>query len=192
MKGNVKTRRAIARFLSGEYSIQDREDGYVNLTVEDFGTEVIPGKPKLPAFTYHVELPEGVSVSEIETNVLDLKEIDGEYAMEVNIGSTVPRLPQMERSQWMAFLTLLATFPQLALSPSLMREMAQMHHIDNQKMLEELQGIVQQMMSGQMPAPGPQGSQPGQAEMKPQAVQGGQAGGPMSLAQPGAGNIAGE
>lgn len=118
-------------------------------------------------------------------------EIEGEYQYEVNIGSILPRMPQVERSQWMAFLSLLAGFPQLLLSDRLMKQMAEMHHIEDETMLAELKRIGQQMMSGQLPTPGAQGSQAGQGESRPVSAQGGQAGGFKSLNQPGAGNITG-
>ena len=119
----------------------------------------------------------------------DYGEIEGEYEYIVNVGATLPRMPHIERSQWMAFLTLLSTFPHLMLSPNLMKKMAEMHHIEDEMMLAQLQQIAQQMMSGQLPMAGQSGSQPGQPEERPASAAGGQAGGFQSLGMPGAGNI---
>jgi hypothetical protein len=121
----------------------------------------------------------------------DYEGIEGEYEYVVNVGATLPRMPHIERSQWMAFLTLLSTFPHLMLSPNLMKKMAEMHHIEDEMMLAQLQQIAQQMMSGQLPMAGQSGSQPGQPEERPQSAAGGQAGGFKSLGMPGAGNING-
>ena len=101
----------------------------------------------------------------------------------------MPRMPHIERAQWMAFLTLLSNFPHLMLSPNLMKKMAEMHHIEDEMMLQQLQQIAKMMMSGQLPMAGNSGSQAGQPEERPQSAQGGQAGGMLSLGQPGAGNI---
>ncbi len=119
---------------------------------------------------------------------------DIDWAMDVNVGSTIPKLPQMERAQWMAFLQLIASAPQLMLSPSLLREMAQMHHIDNEQMIDELLKIGQMMQQqSQAQAGGGErpgvGSLPNVSQTNPQSVQGGQAGGPQSLMLPGAGNF---
>jgi hypothetical protein len=121
--------------------------------------------------------------------VADYDQIEGEYEYAVNVGSTVPRMPHVERSQWMAFLQLLGNFPQLLLSPTLMKRMAEMHHIEDEAMLQELSTIGQQMMSGQIPEPGASGSQAGVPGKNPQSGTGGQAGGFKSLNMPGAGNI---
>ena len=70
-----------------------------------------------------------------------------------------------------------------------MKKMAEMHHIEDEMMLAQLQQIAQQMMSGQLPMAGQQGSQPGQPEERPVSAMGGQAGGFQSLNQPGGGNL---
>lgn len=113
----------------------------------------------------------------------DYADIAGEYAYEVNVGSTIPRIPQMERSSWMAFLGLLANFPQLLLSKHLLKRMAEMHHIEDEVMLNEISDIGQKMMSGQLPMSGSSGSQPGVGEERPESASGGQAGGVQSLFQ---------
>jgi hypothetical protein len=111
----------------------------------------------------------------------DYQDIQGEYEYTVNVGATIPRMPQVERSSWMAFLTLLSSFPQLALSKRLMLKMAEMHHIEDEAMVEEVYTIAKQMISGQMPMPGQAGSQAGVSEQKQEATPGGQVGGFQSL-----------
>ena len=118
----------------------------------------------------------------------DYREINGEFEYSVNVGATIPRLPQMERSQWMAFLQLVMGMPALLTAPHFMKRMGEMFHIEDEAMIEELRQIGLQIVSGQMATPKPGGSQPGVSETKPQSVTGGQAGGPQSLALPLAGN----
>ena len=118
----------------------------------------------------------------------DYKEINGEFEYSVNVGATVPRLPQMERSQWMAFLQLIMGAPPLLTAPHFMKRMAEMFHIEDEAMVEELRQIGLKIMSGQMPMPKPGGSQAGVSETKPASVVGGQVGGPSSLMMPLAGN----
>ncbi|WP_286818755.1 hypothetical protein [Desulfobacter sp. UBA2225] len=115
----------------------------------------------------------------------DYEDIPGEYEYSVDVGSTLPKLPQMERSSWMAFLQLLAAFPQLLLSNRTLKKMSELHHIDDKAMLEELRQIGIKMMSGQLPMPGNPGSQAGVGETRPQSDQGGQVGGLQSLMQTG-------
>jgi hypothetical protein len=103
----------------------------------------------------------------------DYEEIEGEYEYSVNVGSTMPRMPQMERSSWNAFLGLLSNFPHLLMSKRLMKQMAENHHIEDEAMLEELFQIGQRIMGGQYPAPGNMGSQPGVGEDRPQSATGG-------------------
>jgi hypothetical protein len=100
----------------------------------------------------------------------DYQEIAGEYEYSINVGNSTPQLPEIERAQWMAFLSLLAGFPQLALSKSLMKSMAEMHHIYNEAMIEELHQMAKSMMSGQIPMPGQQGSQPNVTQQNPAAI----------------------
>jgi len=92
----------------------------------------------------------------------DYEEIEGEYEYSVNIGATTPRLPEIERAQWLAFLNLLASAPQLALSKRLLKHQAELHHIEDEVLIDEIYNIAVQMMSGAMPMPGTQGSVPGQ------------------------------
>jgi len=113
----------------------------------------------------------------------DYDEIEGEYAYEVNTGATLPRMPQIERASWMAFLNLLAQFPHLLLSKQLFKKMAELHHIEDEVMLEEMYNIGKQIMSGQLPMPGGGGSQPGVGEDRPVSAMGGMAGGSQSLVQ---------
>lgn len=79
----------------------------------------------------------------------DYEEIAGEFEYSVNIGATQPRLPNIERSQWLAFLQIIAGFPQFLLARRLLKKMAEMHHIEDDAMLDELFQLGQQMMSGQ-------------------------------------------
>jgi hypothetical protein len=113
----------------------------------------------------------------------DYEEIQGEFEYAVNVGATIPRMPQMERASWQAFLTLLSNFPQLMLSPTLLKEMADQHHIENEMLIQELLNIGKQISSGQIPGPGNTGSQPGVPEDRPVSAMGGQAGGIQSIMQ---------
>lgn len=105
--------------------------------------------------------------------------IDGEYQYTLNTGATTPQLPEIERAQWMAFLGLLGNAPQLALSKSLLKRSAEMHHIEDENLIEELHQIAKGMMSGQLQSPGSRGSMPGQPDMmtRPASMTGGMAAG---------------
>jgi len=104
----------------------------------------------------------------------DYDDIAGEFGYDVNIGSTIPQLPQMERTSWMAFLSLLGNFWHLMLSPTIVKKMADLHHIEDEQMVNELLKIGEKIMGGQVPAPGATGSQPGVGETRPTSSVGGQ------------------
>lgn len=97
----------------------------------------------------------------VDVRAADYEDIEGEYEYAVNVGATTPQLPEIERSQWTAFLTLVANAPQLLTSKTLLTETARMHHIENEQLVNELFDLGQKMMSGAMPVPGQQGSAPG-------------------------------
>jgi hypothetical protein len=118
----------------------------------------------------------------------DYEEINGEFEYDVNVGATIPRMPQTERASWMAFLQLVAGTPQLLLSKALLKEMASQHHIENQVLIDEVYNIGQMIMKGQLAQPGQPGSLPGITENKPETTMGGIQGGPQSLNLPLAGN----
>src|SRR3989304_10169872 len=103
--------------------------------------------------------PQGEYWELVRTN--DYEAIEGEYEYSVNVGAMTPRLPEIERAQWIAFLNLIASAPQLALSKRLLKQMSELHHIYDETLVDEIYQIAQQMMSGQLPMPGQQGSTPG-------------------------------
>lgn len=94
----------------------------------------------------------------------DYEKIDGEYEHGVTVGSTAPRLPDIERAQWIAFLSqVIVPFPHILTKPSIMKRMAEMFHIEDEASIEEFRQLGLAIMSGQMPMPGQSGGgeQPG-------------------------------
>jgi hypothetical protein len=135
----------------------------------------------------HIVGPSGAIWQLVRTE--DYGEIEGEFEYGVNVGANMPRLPQLERAQWLSFLQTLSQMPQLMLSPTLLKRMAEMHHIEDEAMLTEMVTIGKQMMSGQIPLPGRGGTPAGSGNAEPGSVTGGIAGGVKSLNLPGAGNF---
>lgn len=91
----------------------------------------------------------------------DYKEIEGEYEYSVNTGASRPRLPDVERSQWIAFLSqVVVPFPHILTAPSVLKRMAEMFHIEDDAALEEFRQIGIKIMQGTMPMPGGQGGGP--------------------------------
>jgi hypothetical protein len=117
------------------------------------------------------------------------QDINGQYQYDVNVGATMPRMPQMERSSWIAFLAFLGNNPQFLLSRRLLTKAAELHHLEDEAMIDELMTIGKQMASGQLQTPGQSGSMPNVGESRPVSAMGGQAGGAKSLEMPGAGNL---
>lgn len=91
----------------------------------------------------------------------DYREIEGEYDYSVNLGATQPRIPQIERAQWIAFMSqVVIPFPHILTAPSVMKRMAEMFGIEDDAALEEFRLLGQKIMTGLMPMPGGQGGGP--------------------------------
>jgi len=107
----------------------------------------------------------------------DYGAVEGEFEYSVNLGASQPRLPDIERSQWIAFMSqVVIPFPHILTSPSIMKRMAEMFHIEDEAAIEEFRQLGLKIMSGQMPMPGGQG---GGASDNPIAAVMGAAMGPM-------------
>ena len=102
--------------------------------------------------------PEGESWELIRT--IDYEQIHGEFEYSVNVGSTIPQLPEIERAQWMQFLSLIAQAPQLALSKTLLKRVATMHRIEDDSMIDEIYQISKAIMGGSLQQPQQMGSLP--------------------------------
>ena len=96
----------------------------------------------------------------------DYEAIAGEFQYQIDIGATRARLPHIERADFMGLLQVLASFPHIMTSPSLMKKLFEMYQIDNELILQELAKIGNQILSGQVPPPGG-GSQAGVSENNP-------------------------
>jgi hypothetical protein len=105
----------------------------------------------------------------------DYEEIEGEFEYSVNVGATLPRLPQVERAQFMAVLQVFASFPHLLTQPRLLKHILELHHIDDPLMMEQLQQLGKKILGGAVPMPGGGGSQAGVSEENPIAAMLGQA-----------------
>lgn len=91
----------------------------------------------------------------------DYQKIEGEYEYSVNLGASQPRIPQLERAQWIAFLTqVVVPMPHILTAPATMKRMAEMFGIEDEAAIEELRQLGLKMMSGQLPMPGGQGGGP--------------------------------
>ncbi len=119
----------------------------------------------------------------------DYQEINGEFEYDVNVGATIPKMPQMERASLMAFLQIIAGFPLLATDQAVLKRILEMHHLEGDSIVQGLMKIAQQqvamMQAGAAKQPG---STAGVPEAKPAAAVGGQAGGEKSLNLPLGGN----
>lgn len=109
--------------------------------------------------------PRGAEWFEISPDAY--QEIQGEYDYSVNVGATKPRIPEMQRAQWLAFMQLITQMPHILTAPNFMKRMAEMHGIEDEAALEELREIGLKIMQGTMPMPGGGGSQAGASEDNP-------------------------
>ena len=111
---------------------------------------------------------------------MDYKAIEGEFDYSIEVGSTQPQLPEIERAQMLGFLQIIAgPGIMLALEPLLFKKLAESFGLDDSA-VEAAGRLAQKMLEGQVPVPGQQGSAPGTGGT-PQAAQGGQAGGMANI-----------
>lgn len=116
---------------------------------------------------YHIEEDEAVKIMGPQGTMwqtikkTDYDEIQGEYEYSVNAGASSPRLPEIERAQWIAFWSqVVIPFPHILTAPQTMKKMAEMYHIEDDAMLEEMRQIGIKMMQGALPMPGQTGGGP--------------------------------
>ena len=88
---NSQTDSIRVTLSSKNYSIKLLENGYSKITMDDFGYDIIPGKPQLPAKTFLVGLPPGAKVSHIKVIKDNKIPIPGEYKI-----TTVPDILPMD------------------------------------------------------------------------------------------------
>jgi hypothetical protein len=131
----------------------------------------------------HIDKDEAVKITGVQGEYWqiiresDYQKVNGEFEYGIGVGSTQPRLPDIERSQWIAFLSqVIVPFPQILTAPAIMKRIAAMFHIEDDAAIEEFRQLGLKMMSGQMPMPGNQGGGPSN---NPVAAAMGQAMGPM-------------
>lgn len=89
----------------------------------------------------------------------DVQSINGEFNYEVSVQSLVPRNPEMERASFMAFMEFIGTHPIIAMNQILLKKAAEMFHLYDQTIIEEMIKVAQQIAQQQAL----QGGQPGKA-----------------------------
>jgi len=103
--------------------------------------------------------PQGEEWVTIQEN--DYEAINGEFEYSVNVGATQPRLPDIERAQLTAFLSqVVIPFPQILTQPAIVKQFAELFHIEDDGFIEGLISLGKQIMQGQLPMPGQQGGGP--------------------------------
>lgn len=91
----------------------------------------------------------------------DYEQIAGEFEYTVNVGASRPRLPDIERAQLTAFMSqVVIPFPQVLTQPAIVKQFAELFHIEDDAFIQALTVLGQQMMQGQLPMPGQQGGGP--------------------------------
>jgi len=116
---------------------------------------------------FHIEGDEAVKITGPQGEFwqlikeTDYQEIEGEFEYSVNVGATRPRLPDIERAQLMAFFNqVIIPFPHILTQPATMKRFAELFHIEDDVMIEELRALGEKIMGGELPFPGGQGGGP--------------------------------
>jgi len=147
-----------------EKRLQLREGDRLSEVV-DFVTTIARKLDQLVKF--HISGDEAVKITGPQGDVWahisekDYEDIEGEFQYSVNVGATQQQLPEIERSQWIAFLSqVVVPFPHILTKPSVMRRIAEMFHIEDEAALAEFKELGESILSGAVPAPGQQGGGP--------------------------------
>jgi len=116
---------------------------------------------------FHIEEDEAVKITGPQGEFWqlikqeDYEQIEGEFEYSVNVGASRPRLPDIERAQLMAFFSqVVIPFPHILTRPATMKRMAELFHIEDDLMIEELRQLGEDIFSGKLPFPGAQGGGP--------------------------------
>jgi len=116
---------------------------------------------------FHIEEDEAVKITGPQGEFwqiirqTDYEEIEGQFEYSVNVGASRPRLPDIERAQLMAFFSqVVIPFPSILTLPATMKRMAELFHIEDDLMVEELRTLGLKIQSGEIAAPGQQGGGP--------------------------------
>jgi len=118
--------------------------------------------------------PQGEEWATVQSK--DYEAIKGEFEYSVNVGASQPRLPDIERAQLTAFLSqVVIPFPQILTQKAIVKQFAELFHIEDDAFIEAMVMLGQQIAQGQVPAPGAQGGGPSN---NPVAEMMGMAGGP--------------
>ena len=144
--------------------LEIREGDRLSLVV-DMITSLISKLDQLVQF--HIDRDEAIKITgpqgEEWTMVkqTDYAAIAGEFEYSVNVGSTQARLPDVERAQWIAFLSqVVVPLPHILRKPAVMKRIAEMFHIEDEAALEEFRQLGEDILSGKVPSPGQQGGGP--------------------------------
>ena len=116
---------------------------------------------------FHIDRDEAVKITgpqgEEWTTVKqqDYERIQGEFEYSVNVGASQPRLPDIERAQMTAFLSqVVIPFPQILTQPAIVKQFAELFHIEDDGFIEGMVTLGKQIASGQLQPPGAQGGGP--------------------------------
>ena len=116
---------------------------------------------------FHIDGDEAVKITGpqgeewVTVKSQDYEEIKGEFEYTVNVGATQPRLPDIERAQLTAFLSqVVIPFPQILTQPAIVKQFAELFHIEDDGFVEGMIALGKQIQSGEVQAPGQQGGGP--------------------------------
>jgi len=147
-----------------EKRLQLREGDRLSEVI-DFVTTIARKLDQLVKF--HISGDEAVKITGPQGEVWahiseqDYEDIEGEFEYSVNVGATQQQLPEIERSQWIAFLSqVVVPLPHILTKPSVMRRIAEMFHIEDEAALQEFKELGEAILSGAVPAPGQTGGGP--------------------------------
>jgi hypothetical protein len=113
---------------------------------------------------FHIDRDEAVKITGpqgeewVTVQQDDYEQIQGEFEYSVNVGATQPRLPDIERAQLTAFLSqVVIPFPQILTQPAIVKQFAELFHIEDDGFVQGMIALGKQIASGQIQPPGQQG-----------------------------------
>jgi hypothetical protein len=99
---------------------------------------------------------------ETEYKLLNPADLDDgyEFKLLVDVSSTSPAQNEVEKTKFIEFISILKNFPQLAMSPLLIREAAYKVGYRNERVIREMQNAALLQMMAAQGGGGPQGASP--------------------------------
>jgi len=135
---------------NAEIRANDRRDNLVHTFLSEVGRMLLQSMQANAEMVFWAKLERPQDVPPFAFVEVSPKDLEGEFDIEVAIGSTMPRNSSHRLRLLIEMGTMISQNPQIAMSETYMKRLFEAADIRDKKLFEELKGIAQQFMQAQM------------------------------------------